>query len=118
MKHIKTYEKTIFYTRDKNKKFEVGDKVFVIYDTTYADPFKKFLPNNIGVIYSLYKSLIGNKYTIQYKDIPKDVKDFMSRDNKNKRTLITYVDETSLKLATPNEILEYEMLKNADKYNL
>ena len=66
MKHLKTYEKTIFYQRDKNQKFEVGDKVFImngIYDSQKyidvgkyalnADGYSVLYTNNCQIVIDL-----------------------------------------------------------------
>jgi len=122
MKHLKTYEKTIFYQRDKNQKFEVGDKVFIIPDESYTDDFSEFLINNIGTIYSMYQRTIGGneyRYSIQYEQkIPKNIKNYMERDNNEKRTLLNYIETSQLKMATPFDIELFNIRKTAKNYNL
>lgn len=122
MRYIKTYEKTTFYTRDKNKKFEVGDKVFVIPNPTWADDLKEFLTDNIGTIYSeyQYQRTIGDndyRYFVQYKNIPKNIKEYMDRDDNDKRTLC-YLEKSQLKLATPFDIEQYNIRNITKNYNL
>lgn len=125
MKYIKTYEKTIFYQRDKDQKFDIGDYVIVEYCSVNFEPkLKKYIQNNPGKIYRIWPndSSFGNKkctYEIQYKNAPKKIKEYLSVDERFKHTVLKYsFTDNQLRLATAEEIEMIEIKKNAKKYNI
>lgn len=124
MRYIKTYEKTIFYQKDKDQKFGLGDYVIVEYcNENFQPKLKKYIQKTPGIICNVWKrdELFGIKYTyyVQYKDAPKKIRVYLSEDEEFKNSVFKYsFTGNQLRLATPEEIEMIEIKKNAKKYNI
>ena len=104
MKHLKYFENNI--------QPQVGDYV-QCKESTYAggdDIVKKFILSNIGKIVNIEPDMFPFK--IKYVNIPEHL---THRFNDNNRKFS--IDEI-IRFARPDEIEEYEIKENSEKYNL
>ena len=120
MKHVKQYKKF----KNIEHEFKSGDYVKIIPDPIFAHTLKKFLNDNIGVIFD--KEEYGNIffYNVKYENIPEYLKTFTRYMGSNPPVGLSDNDgiftayKHQLKMAT-NEEIEIKLLKNdAKKYNL
>lgn len=115
MKHLRLFEDELKY------KYKVGDYVSINYDTksNTLTKLKDFVNNSIGKIMFIDdKSMI-----IQYVNIPDKIKHFFSDKNVGKDKIKNSVffwnkNNTIKRLATDDEIIEYEAIKNTNKFNI
>lgn len=117
MKYIRTFENI-------EKEFKNGDYViaynfFTNKHLSHSEAFelKKFLESNVGII--KYSNInVNTRCDVEYINVPEDIKDIL--DNYgifyDKNTIA--ILKTMLRHATEQEIEQYEIEKDSNKYNL
>jgi len=99
---------------NSDKEFEKGDYVFVINYIDYDEKFKYAIEHNLATISEIvYGSYHQDRYYIQYST----AKLYLDDDRENYRTIIS-VKKSQLRHATPEEIEQYKLEQNIEKYNL
>ena len=115
MKHLRLFENELSY------KYKVGDYVLINYDTKSKtlSKLKDFVNIHIGkILFIDDKRLI-----IQYNNPPDKLNHFFSDKvvgNKNIKNSVFFWNKinTIIRLATEDEISEYEVFKNTNKFNI
>ena len=117
MKYIKIYE-NIPTPRINDA---VKNSIFNLCDYVVADNYiwqyknievKNFLKNNVGVI----KCAAANSYDVDYINIPTYIHKIIVNRIIIKNSIVFYTED--LRLATSEEIKQYELQKYMNKYNL
>lgn len=122
MKYLKKFE-----NNNTAKNFKPGDMVKIIPEAEYLIEIKDFLNNNVGVIYNIERNKYGEDYyfyNIKYYNVPKKLHyytrymgTFPDGDLKSQGEIFTAFDYQT-RLATPEEIMDFNIKLKADIYNL
>jgi len=111
MKYLKTFENI--------KKFKIGDYVVAINLNyiTYDDDIKEYMESIVAKVINV----INNTYTennifIKYSNQPEELSDYFNSMDGD--YIIYILSDNNLRFATPEEIEDYKMKENSNKYNL
>jgi hypothetical protein len=116
MKYIKKFENDILY--------QVGDIVKIIPDDNWLEEIKKFLNNNIGIIYSKELGDYDYFYNVKYDDVPTDLLLYTRFMGSNPPIGLKHQGEIftayikNLKFPTNIEMEKYNMIQKGKKYNV
>lgn len=104
MKHIKIYE-------NKKSKFKIGDFVVAYKFETHEDELSIFFKKHTGLVTNINKDY---SVDVEYINIPSNIENkFYDLTNNN-----ICFRTCELRLATSEEIKQYKLQKDINKYNL
>lgn len=114
MKYIKKFEKL----------YQNGDYVKIIPNENYLDTLKKFLNNNVGIIYDKEFGDSDYFYNIKYNNVPKELYEYTrfmgTYPPKGLKTQgeIFCAEENKLYFPNKEEIKNYKIQEYAKRYNI
>ncbi len=114
MKYIKKFEGVTYLP--PNNTIKIGDYVIAKDNSDFdTDESNFFLKNNVGIVDDVCKGSSKRiYYIIIYLDVPEDLRETYASYSDNAFSLYS----SEIRLATPEEIKKYEILRRSKKYNL
>jgi len=112
MRYLKYFESLY---KPKVGDYVVADKLYL---AGHFKNFEDFVENNVGIVTYISKDPIF--YQIEYYDVPQDLKSKFSYNGNEYKTNIYDIDDSrkKIRLATPEEIEEFEAKRRMNKFNL